>query len=94
MTFRTKRSPFSSGSRSLSKFYITDKSNFLMVRVLECFQLLFCLFVINALTFKLRLKAAFLRLQNRYLAFCLRKTVKRKQDTLSEYLRNRNIFRR
>jgi hypothetical protein len=41
------------------------------------------LLVINTLTFKLRLKAAFLRLQCCYLTFRLRKTVKRKRNALS-----------
>src|ERR1700694_5191013 len=33
-----------------------------------------------------------LRLQNRYLAFRLGKTIKRKRDTLAKYLRKRNLF--
>jgi hypothetical protein len=59
----------------------------------ELLKLFFCLLVINALTLKLRLKATFLRLQNRYLAFRLRETIKRKQNTLTKYLRDRNVLK-
>lgn len=68
----------------MSKTLEEHKTDFFMVRLLECLQLLLCLLVINALTLKLRLKATFLRLQNCYLTFRIRKTVKRKQDAIRQ----------
>ena len=94
MALRTKRHPFPVSSNPFPKLHIANKSNLFAKQFLERLQLLFCLLVINMLTFKLRLKAAFLRLQCCYLAFRLRKTVKRKRNALSENLRNRNVLKR
>src|SRR5450759_3791289 len=90
----TKRNPFPASSNPFPKLHIANKSNLFAKQFLEPLQLLFCLLVINTLTFKLRLKAAFLRLQCCYLTFRLRKTVKRKRNALSENLRNRNVLKR
>jgi|SRR5205807_354462 len=94
MTFRTKRLPFITRSRTLAKFHAKDKPDLFAQQFLESLKLFLCLLVIETFTFKLHLKATFLRLQNRYLAFRLRKTIKRKRDTLAEYLRKRNLFQR
>jgi hypothetical protein len=94
MALRTKRHPFPASSNPFPKLYIANKSNLFAKQFLELLQLLFCLLVINAFTFKLRLKAAFLRLQCCYLTFRLLKTVKRKRKALSENLRNRTILKR
>lgn len=94
MTFRTKRHPDSSRSRSFPKFDGKNESYFFMHQFLEPLQLLFCLFVIRALTFKLRGKAAFIRLQNLYLALRIRELVKRKRKTFADYVRNREVFER
>jgi hypothetical protein len=83
MALRTKRHPFPASSNPFPKLHIANKSNLFAKQFLERLQLLFCLLVINTLTFKLRLKAAFLRLQCCYLTFRLRKTVKRKRNALS-----------
>ncbi len=55
-------------------------------------QLFFCLVVVEALIFKLNLKAAILRLEGFYLRFRLRQTVKSKRKTFADYIRNRQIF--
>jgi hypothetical protein len=87
MALRTKRHPFPASSNPFPKLHIATKSNLFAKQFLERLQLLFCLLVINTLAFKLRLKAAFLRLQCCYLTFRVRKTVKRKRNALSENLR-------
>ena len=92
MTLRTKRLPFVSRPRAFPKFNASDESNFFVQQFVEPLQLFFCLLVVETLTLKLRLKAAFLGLQNRYLAFCLLKTVERKRKTLPNYLGYRQIF--
>src|ERR1700724_3224848 len=94
MALRTKRHPFPASSNPFPKLHIANKSNLSAKQFWEPLQLLFCLLVINTLTFKLCLKAAFLRLQCCYLTFRLRKTVKRKRNALSENFRNRNVLKR
>ena len=58
----------------------------------EVMQLILYLLVVNLLTFKLRVKAAILRLEFRYLGFRLRQAINRKRKTLSDNIRERNFF--
>jgi IS1 family transposase len=94
MTFWTKWLPFVPRSRASSELNPSDNSYFLVQQFLEPFKLLFCLFVVETFTLKLRLKATYLRLQRRYLSFRLLKTVKRKRKTFANYLRYRQVLDR
>lgn len=61
--------------------------NILRVLFLEPIQILFYLLVIKLLTFKLRLKSAYLSMKVRYLAFKVGKLVSSKRKILFEYRR-------
>ena len=71
MTLWTKWRPAPTRSITTLKFNVPDQSDFFVKQLLELMQLFFCLLVVNTLTFKLRFKAAILRLENFYLTFCL-----------------------
>ena|GEM_PF-2317394 len=93
MTFGAKGFPDSASPSSFTKLDIRNESDFLFKNFFELLKLLFCLSVINLLTLKLRFKAAVLRLEQFYLLFRVRKTIKCKGNTLSKYLRKRNLFK-
>jgi len=88
----TKCNPNPARALPAPKLNIAMNSNLLRVLVLEPLQLLLCLLVVETLTLKLRLKATRLRLQNLYLRFRIRETVKRKGKTLANYVRYRKVF--
>lgn len=93
MTFGTKWRPLFSGSRTAPKLNTSNEQNFFVHQFFEVLQLFLCLLVIKTFTLKLRCQAAFLRLQNLYLALCIRELVKRKRDTLAQNLRYRNVLK-
>ena len=74
------------------KLYPTMKSDLFCKLLLEPLYLLTSLMVVEALTLKLRFKAAILSLQNFYLRFRLGQTVKRKRKTLAHYIRERQLL--
>jgi hypothetical protein len=65
--------------------------NLFSVLVLQPLKLLFVILVIEAYTLKLRLKAAILGLQNRYLRFRVGQLIKRKRQSFAEYVRHRDL---
>jgi hypothetical protein len=93
MTFWAKRGPRAARSLSSSELNSAKEHHFLDVQFPELIQLLFCLLVIKAFTFKLRAKASFLRLQNLYLALRISELVKRKRNTLAKHLRYRDVLK-
>lgn len=84
VTFRAKRLPYPASADASTKLDVLDKEGFFPSQFFKTLQLLLCLFVIRALTLKLRVQAAFLRLQNLYLVLRVRELVKRKRKTLTD----------
>ena len=92
MTPRTKCDPLVSRALAATKLDRVKYANLLFMKLPETVQLLLALLMVNALNLKSCLKIGFLRLQNFYLRFLLRRVIKRKRKTLTEDIGHRNLF--
>ena len=92
MTPGTKCDPLIARALAAPKLNRVRYAHFLFMKLPETLQLLLCLLMIKAITFKSRFKYPILRLKNAILTFRLRKLIKRQRKALAEHVGHRDFL--